>query len=400
MSNALSSQAIKLLFSNVFYRAGNTTRRIFLNIYIFKFIGSLQILAFFSIAMLAFHLLGFFLTTIIIKKWYRNVMSLLSTWWMMFIFFLFSYNVDIIENNYAILAMFMWICSWAYWCVCNNNQFDLTIPKNRGNFEWWKKTLRTINAIITPALIGWLISLNLWSNSYSIAFLLWAIFFLFSAWFSIIDESLLPKHTSKFRFKRLLYEVAGHNNIMLMIMIVFLTWYALSTNIIEVIAPLVLTGVWLNEFWIWIFVSCASALSIISSYLFGKFVDYKYYKISYILAAIVYLLLISLVLLFPGQIFFFIFVTILVILYVFVDIPTTVFTSNYLHEIKDYKQLKSEYMLLREIASNISRILVFIPIFFMSDFTIRNLNFIFITMAFAVFISMILFMKVRIPNID
>jgi len=67
---------------------------------------------------------------------------------------------------------------------------------------------------------------------------------------------------------------------------------------------------------------------------FGRFVDYKYYKHSYVIAGTVYLLLISLVLLLPSQFYFMIFITSLALLYIFIDIPSAVFVSNYLHEVE------------------------------------------------------------------
>jgi len=400
MSITLSSEAMRLLLSNVFYRAWNTTRRIFLNIYIFKFIGSLQILALFSISMLSFHLVSFYITSILVKKWYRNILSLLSLSWMAWVSGFFAYDISIIKEYYFPLSIFMGICSGAYWCVNSNNQFDLTTQKNRGNFEWWKKTLRTINSLLTPLVIGYIISMNLWWDGYGAAFLLWSVFFLISASLSYIDPSHTWEIGWSFQMKKLLWRVMWNKNIISILCIVLLAGYALSTNIIEILAPLVLTDIGLNEFWIWAFISWVSLISIVASYAFGKFVSYEYYKHAYTWAWIIYLLLISLILVFPTQLYFSLFTWFLALLYVFIDLPVKVFTSNYLHEIKDYKSLKSEYIFLRELASNLSRIFVFIPIFFMSSLQVDNLIFLFITMAFSVFISMILFINLRIPNID
>mgnify|MGYP000173500924 CR=1 FL=1 len=40
------------------------------------------------------------------------------------------------------------------------NQFDFTLPKNRGNYEGLKKSLRTVISIGIPFLIGLLIVAN------------------------------------------------------------------------------------------------------------------------------------------------------------------------------------------------------------------------------------------------
>jgi len=183
------------------------------------------------------------------------------------------------------------------------------------------------------------------------------------------------------------------------LIIILLAWFALSTNVIEVITPLVLVGNGINELWIGIFISIISWISIFASALFGKFIDYKYYKITYVLAACAYLFLIILLLIVPSHLHFTIFITSLALLYIFMDIPVVVFASNYIHEIQWYEGLKSEYILLREIAGNTWRILIFIPIFFMSSFNLENLSFIFILMACSIWISTVLFLKLPIPKI-
>ncbi len=400
MSNKLSSQAIRLLVSNIFFRAGNSIRRIFLNVYIFKFIGDLKILAIFSIVMLSSHFVWFFISSYIVKRGYRNALSIISLLWTASIFMLFAFDISIIKNYYLILPLFLWCFSWIYWCVYSNNQFDLTVPKNRGNYEWWKKTFRTVNALVTPVLIGAVISQNMFWNGYSVAFLLGWIMFLLSALLSFVDESKLKIQDTTFKLREILILVSKRREIISILIIILLIGFALSTNVIEVLTPLVLTDNGVNELWIGAFISIVSLASILASYIFGKYVDYKYYKASFIVAWCIYLVLIGLLLVLPTQLHFTIFITSLALLYIFMDIPVTVYASNYLHEIPNYKNLTSEYILMREFATIAWRMLMFVPMLFIASFSLVSLFFIFFSMAFSIFLSMILFIQLPIPKSD
>lgn len=370
-----------------------------MNIYIFKFIGSLQILAIFSISMLCSHFIGFLCTSLVIKRWYRNILSIGSLFWIATIFFLFAYDISLIQSYYILISIILWFLSWVYWCVNGNNQFDLTVPKNRWNYEWWKKWLRTINAIITPIVIGAIISTNLFWDGYSYAFLVWWILFILSGLLSTIDESKIQKHVDWFQFWKILQEVRSHTSIIYILIIIFLTWFALSTNVIEVITPLVLVDWWLNELSIGAFISFISVISIVASFIFWKFVDYKYYKFSVLIAWAVYIGLILNLILFPNQLNFHIFVTSLALLYVFIDIPVVVYASNYLHEIPNYKFLRSEYILLREFATISWRLIMFIPILFISSFNIESISIIFILMCISILWVMFLFSSLKTPKI-
>lgn len=398
MHNELSQQAIRLLISNFLFRSWNSIRRIFLNIYIFKFIWDLQILALFSILMLGFHFIWFLVSSYVVKQGYRNILTTISLFWMSSTFILLALDTSIIQSYYIILSAAMWFFSGTYWCVYNNNQFDFTVPKNRWNYEGWKKTLRTLNALVTPVIIWAVIAQDISWNWYALAFFLGGIMFLLSAGLSYIDESKLKKQDTTFRLYEVSQLVGKRSNMLSIMIVILLTGYALSTNVIEVITPLVFTENGINELWVGIFISIVSLISMLTSYIFGRYVDYKYYKKSFVFAGGIYLLLVTLLLILPTEFHFSIFVSSLAILYIFMDIPVTVFASNYLHEIPNYQNFRSEYILIREFSTIIWRMLMFVPMLFLGSFSLDSLFFIFFTMATSILISIILFLSLRIPN--
>jgi hypothetical protein len=54
--------------------------------------------------------------------------------------------------------------------VFNNNEFDLTKQKNRGNFQGIKKAMKNTMMIIIPGLIGFIIGVNWMNLGYETAF--------------------------------------------------------------------------------------------------------------------------------------------------------------------------------------------------------------------------------------
>jgi hypothetical protein len=71
--------------------------------------------------------------------------------------------------------------------------------------------------------------------------------FLFSAVFSIVDESQLKIHDTRFKFREIYKQVKQRKDMISILVIILLIGFALSTNMIEVITPLVLSDNGINE---------------------------------------------------------------------------------------------------------------------------------------------------------
>jgi len=199
----------------------------------------------------------------------------------------------VMQSMYMPLGVIMWVLSGMYWCVYSNNQFDFTLPKNRGNYEGIKKFLRTANTLLTPIIVGAIISYNYAGMWYQIAFTLGALLLFASGIYGYMPLWEIHQSREKFRVKAMLWKIIHHGQIWKTILLLFFLAFALSTNLIETIAPLILNDIGINELGIGIFVSVISVISMLTSYVFGKFVSYAHYKLSFVLAGIAYLVFLA-----------------------------------------------------------------------------------------------------------
>ncbi len=398
MHHKLSSTILRLLLANMSYRAAVIIMKIFLNIYILLITGDLRVVAIFSMSALLFHMVSYTGFSYILKYGYRNISHYISLFGTGILLFSLTFHPEYIGSYYVVYGIIYGIFSGIYWCVYNNNQFDFTVPKNRGNYEWIKKSIRTAVSIGVPLFIGALITWNPLHMGYQFSFFIaWLLCFI-SAFFGRVDESMLHISKMKMEFGRYMKCIKKHPDIWKIAGINFLLSFALSMPLIEVLFPLILHSDGFDEAKIWFFVSVTSSLSIIVSFLFGRYVSYNHYKTSFFIGASLYIITILGAIMGHSQIFIYIFIPFAVILYILVDIPRSVFIMNVLHEIKDYKRYKGEHMLLQEIGIISGRSLVFILLFIVWYLNNETIFSIFILMGVAMFLALILFMSTKQLN--
>ncbi len=159
-NNIQDSRTKKLLISNILFRSATLVSQIFLNIFLFKNTNDITLVALFNIVLMSTQLLSFTFFARIVKFGYRNVTHIVSLFWLSFVYFNLVILWERIIDYYLLLAIGIWLSSWMYWIGYNNNEFDLTNKSNRWNFQWLKKSLKTLSAIIIPSLVGTIIWLN------------------------------------------------------------------------------------------------------------------------------------------------------------------------------------------------------------------------------------------------
>jgi len=395
MSNQLSRGIIKLLFANMSYRVATIILKIFLNIFILKLTWDIKVVAIYSLFTLSFHMIGYTTFSYILKKWFRNISQTFSLLWTAFLLLLLAIFPEIIASHYIIFWMTYGIFSWIYWAVFNNNQFDFTHQKNRWNYEWIKKSCRTWVSLWVPLIIWFLIvsmPQNIW---YQISFFIGTLCCLISAYYWRVDESLLVKNIDRFRFRRFLNLSLSYPDIWKFAVINFCISFALSLPLIEVLLPLILHQDWLNEAGIGFFVSLAGGFSIIVSVIFGRYIQYKNYTLSFTLSGILYVLFVLWIVFFQSQVFIYAFMPLIVMLYVFMDIPRSVFSMNIFHSVSGYKKYIWEYILFWELAIIFGRALVFVLLLTLGNLTTVSQSYIFWIMGLAISIAVILFYTLR-----
>lgn len=386
----------KLLVSNILFRWATLISQIFLNIILFKSTNDISFIALFNIILLSTQLLSFTFFARIVKFWYRNLTHVISLIGLSLVYLSLVILWENIVNYSTLLAIWIWFFSWIYWIGYNNNEFDLTSIANRWNFQWLKKSLKTFTSIIVPSLIWSIIWLNYLWYGYEISFLIGIILFLLSAFIWIIKMEYVKN--VKYCMRNTINKVIKNKNLVKVVCNFSLLWFSLSNPIIETVLPLLLFSYWIKEMNLWFLISTFAILTVVASYIFWKFVHYKNYKITYIFSWIFYIISVFILILFPHYWYIILFASILNLLFIFIDIPQSVFSMNILHEVEWYEKIKSEYMVIREWFLMLWRILSFVCIYFIWSFETLWIQILFLIMAFVMFISTYLFSTLRIKT--
>ena len=391
MSNKLSPTIIRLLIANMSYRSATIIIKIFLNIFILDLTGDIRTVAMFSIIVLSMHMLSYIIVTYIIQYWYRNIFHRLAMGATTCMLLALVIYPELIGTHYVVCGLLYGIGSGTYWCVYNMNQFDFTIPKNRGNYEGLKKSLRTTTSISIPFLIGLLIVADPLWMWYQFSFLIAAVFTLICWLFWYVDESKISVRKRRLQIWTYIKKIQKYPDLWKILVVSFLVSFALSPPLIEMLFPLILHTDGFNEAKIGIFISIASIVSIFVSYIFWKFISYNHYKATFITWILLYILGILWVIISGWQLWTYLFISFAVILYVIVDIPRSVISMNVLHQIDDYNLYKGEHILVSEIAIIAGRSITVLLLFFTGILNQDTIHLIFICMCWAMFIALIFF---------
>lgn len=348
MTNSIKNiEAKKLLISNMCFRWGRYITTIFVNLYILSLVNSISFLALFNIIYLFWHLLWFISISPTIK--YKNRKFFLFLWILIqilsyIILLLFSENI----LNFAFFFAFIIGIWWGfYWAVFNINEFDSTNKKNRWNFQWIKKVLKNIMTIFIPTLCWYLIIQNWYNLGLEFVFFIallsniWALYF----W------NISFKHSTykPFQIKKLVSELYKNKDFIYFYLSMLIIWIILSPMMISTIIPMIMyaQGIEIGE--VWYITAIFWWITIISTYLLGKFMCYTQYKKTYYGIILAYCILILLLFIIKIPVFIIVVWAIINLLVTLISIPTYVYRSNLLHEIDGYQELKVEYMCVAEI---------------------------------------------------
>ena len=395
-SSVIDTSAKKLLFSNILFRAGTLISQIFLNIYLFKNTNDIQLVALFNIILLIVNLLSMNIFARIVKKGYRNMVHVIALLWLSGVYAAVVLLGDSVSSYYQLLAAGIGLFSGMYWIVYNSNEFDLTHSANRGNYQWLKKSFKTLAAIIVPSIVGSIIWINYLWYGYQSAFILGIILLLVSAYVGVVKVEY--REQSRYSIIAALKKLI-HSRDLVKININFsMLWFSLSNPLIETVIPLLLFSYGIAEMELGFLVSSFAVLTVITSYLYGKFVRYKHYKRAYIISWCVYVWSVLILVFFPSYWYIVLFSSLLNMLFSFMDIPQSVMSANKFNEVEWHEKIKSEYMAIREWPLIFWRVLAFSCIYFIGSFSQFGIQALFWIMATVIFVSMILFSSIEISE--
>lgn len=393
------NKVLKVIIWSIFFRSWRLVFQIFLNIFIWKNTQDIKQVALFNIIYLTIHFLSFVVFSIPVKKWYRRFLNILSMAWFSFVYLYIVILWGNAMHHLVIIPSLIGLFNWMYWINFHNNQFDLTTFKNRWNFEWIKKSLMIVSSLIVPSLIWFIITLDYMWYGYEISYLVWIVFFLLAIliWTVKIDVINNEKYDLFWVFKKTI----KNKDVFRSLYTYSLTWFSFGSSLLDVLIPIILFTYVKEEANVWFLISTFSIITIVASYLFGKFVDYSKYSLMIIITWVSYVLSIFWFITFSDIKYVVLFSAVLNMFSTIFSIPQKVFSDNILHKLKNYKNIRSEYMVIRELFLYIWWIISFIIMYFVWTLEIEHLYYLFILIMIAISIATYFLSKVEmVEDID
>ena len=363
MDNSISGKNIKrLLVAHTIFTAGRVFFEIFLNVFIWKKTGSFEMIAWFNILYLLFHVTTFHVFAGLVKKGKVHVIRILSLLGFSLSYLAIYFAKDLAIDYVLIFASFIGIFNGMYWIAYQVLRFDLTSKENRGNYAGFESGSGVLVDIVMPSLGGAIIVANFFGGDYSNLFLFGTFFFLASLIIGNVKFKIFE--APDFHFKKTFLTIWKNKNIMKSMWAYTLGSFSRGGALLRLILPLLIFDATKNELKLGGWLSFFAVVAIISSLAFGKFISYKNYNLSLFLGGIAYFLLVISVLVFPFFIVYILFGALVKIVSVAIDVPRRVISENLVHSLEDDKANRVEYIVMREWFSiGLGRIMGFVMLF-------------------------------------
>ena len=220
---------------------------------------------------------------------------------------------------------------------------------------------------------------------YSMAFWIWIILFLASLF--IWNVNIEKQWKTRFKFKELVQKVKENKNVFSSLYTYSLTWFSFWNTLVEVLIWIMIFKYVWNEAKLWFTLSLISVISIIAIYVFGKFISYSKYKYAIWTFWLLYIVSLLWFVSIDNFVVILLFSSFIWIFTQFYSLPQKVISDNVLHQIDNYKEYRTEYMVLREIFLYAWWLSAFVLLYFIDWIELANLRLLFIFMALLVLVS-------------
>lgn len=395
LENSISTKDLKrLLVSHNFLVAGRIFFEIFLNVFIWKQTDSIIAVAWFNIVYLLVHTIIFSLFTDKVKRGHVHFPRQLGLAGFGFVYLAIYFLADKVINYLIPLAIVIGIFNGLYWISYQTIRFDLTHTKNRGNYAGMEGATRIVVKIIMPALGGFLITANFFGWGYATIFLFGAL--LFFASFFIGNVKYEPHTKTRLHFRKSLKIILKDKDIMKNMWAYFFSNVGRSGALERILLPFLIFSILQNEFELGGWLSFFSVIAIITTLIIGKYMRYKRYNKSIMISTILYAALILSLAFFPSFTIYILFGILVEVLTPFIAIPKRVYGENLVHTMKNYKEHRMEYFIVREWFNvGFGRLFSYVLLLFIGGIAPEQLMFILPVMAGAIIIEAILLVSIK-----
>lgn len=393
MNNIESKELKRFMFSHGFWTVARTMFRIFINIYIWTLTKSIAMVAVFEIVFLLAHSVSFTLWAPLAKKGYNNRIRIGGIIGVCIVFFAIFLMQHTTAEYIVPIAVAYGFFNGMYWLAYHILVFDLTHTKNRGNFAGLDRAINITGNLIGPMLGGFLITADFFGFGYGNIFL-FGIASMFVA--VLIGTIAAPEHkTRPFHLRETIKRVF-QNADMRRSMVSNAASNFGQNGALRALIPLFLFTVLANEFEVGSWITFFTILSIFTSLLIGKYVQYKQYKAMALGAGGVLSVSLMMLIAAPTLAIYILYGSIKELVSPISKITRNVYYQNLLHTFSDYRTHRVEYLVIREWINLVpGRIFSFIPLLFISTFTSTSMFILIIAMAIATFIDPLAIWRIR-----
>jgi YQGE family putative transporter len=394
-ANNISAVGVKrLLLSHNIFNAGRVFFEIFLSVFIWKTTQDLTLVAWFNIVYLLVHVLTFHGFALLVKRGMTHVPRITALLGYSLVYLvIFALQEDAVKYVIPIAAA-IGLFNGMYWISYQTTRFNLTNRENRGNYSGLEMGTKTLVAIIMPVFGGAVITADYFGFGYANLFLIGSVLFLVSLFvgnvhFPVRNKSRLhARETFSLLWKNpdIRKSMLGH----------FFGSFSRGGTIIRLVLPLIIFEATQSELQLGGWLSLFSVAAILSSFAFGKLVDYKHYKTWMFTSGIIYTVLITLIAFYPSFWAYVLFGALAQILTVAIFIPKRTISENLVHTLENEDDHKIEYIVIREWFNiGFGRMLSFIILLTVGGLADDQMRFLLLLMAAAVLVEVSLLRSIK-----
>lgn len=349
----ISRDLIFLLVIGGLYSLSIFLSNTFVNIYLWKQAGDYTTIAFYNLGIYLFQPISFILAGKIAKKIDRVIVLRLGVIFLSLFFLSVLLIAEDASTYNFMLGSVLGVGYGFYWLAFNVLTFEITEPESRDFFNGFLGVLQSFAGMIGPLLAGTIIAAMEENIGYSVIFTISFILFIGA----VVCSFFLKQRQAEglFHFKRILVE-RNHNK----------NWKrVLNAHISQGLREgifLFVISIWVfittqSEFALGIFNLFLSGLSFIFYFIVTKWVKPSLRKKAILTGALILYLSIYIILFDISYIQLMIYAALIGIAYPIVNVPYASLTYDVIGKGWKAKELRVEYIVVRELFVNIGRVL-------------------------------------------
>ncbi|MFD2046077.1 MFS transporter [Ornithinibacillus salinisoli] len=343
---------ILLLLIGGLYSLGIFLSNTFVNIYLWKQAGDYITIAVYNLAIFLFQPITFILAGKIAKKVDRIIVLRLGVIFLSLFFLCVLFIGEKAATYNFLLGSLLGIGYGFYWLAFNVLTFEITEPETRDFFNGFLGVLQSFGGMIAPISAGIIISRMSENVGYTVIFTVSFILFICA----VVSSLFLKRRSAEgsFYFKRIVQERKHNKN-----------WARiLNAHVFQGLRE----GIFMFVISIWIYIVTKSELSLgmfnlffsgcsfIFYFLTTKFVKQSKRKQSILFGSLLLYLSLFIILIHASYVTLIIYGILIGIAYPIINVPYMSLTYDVIGKARKAKELRIEYIVVREFFLNIGRV--------------------------------------------